>query len=288
MKVSFHDYELKNISNTKSSRKGTLLRFAFDDGFGYADCHPWPEFGDLPLQEQKNNLKRGNFTYLTKRSYHFAKLDAQARYEGKSLLSGSVRSHLHFAGQAKKGFDCFKMKVRGNENIVALMKSHPNIKWRFDFNSTSNYEDFCRFLEEIDCEKVDFIEDPFPYCELLWKKIENDFGIQLAADFEKKKMGEWLPSVLIVKPALEDIDEYRRKKTRLVITSLLAHPLDQMTAAYSALQLNSDEIMGLYTHVCYESNDFSNQFGEDPNSFFCNLGTGFGFDDLLNGLDWHD
>jgi len=56
--VAVSPYELSPIAalgrlSADQPRRGALLRVVFaDEVVGYADCHPWPELGDLPLSDQ--------------------------------------------------------------------------------------------------------------------------------------------------------------------------------------------------------------------------------------------
>lgn len=299
MKVAFYDYQLKMIG-TNQCKNGALVRFSFNDGYGYADCHPLVEFGDDPLELQKYKLKRGEFTPITSRAADFAKLDADARLENRSLFrpEDKVKSHCLLLNLLQENelqhmaFGFLKIKLKGQETEIAALNNlkarAPNLKWRLDFNSKLTYLSFCKFLDKIDLSMIDFIEDPFPFDEELWQAMEKKYSIQLAADFEKKKINKWLPKVLIVKPAIDSLDQYKDKNARIIITSYLAHPFEQLTAAYSACQIDNGETMGLFSHKVFEPNRFSEYFGNNPDSFFQNLGSGFGFDNLLEELSWHD
>lgn len=62
MNIQIHDYELKpkfalnNFPGAEKARSGFLLKVDFGEQLiGYADCHPWLEFGDLGVEEQKKN-----------------------------------------------------------------------------------------------------------------------------------------------------------------------------------------------------------------------------------------
>src|SRR6476659_4640671 len=75
--VDFWRYELtpkRRLSAVADAgpRRGALIRV---DG-GYADIHPWPELGDLPLDEQLALLARGETPSLTASSLEVASIDA--------------------------------------------------------------------------------------------------------------------------------------------------------------------------------------------------------------------
>src|SRR5687768_6861088 len=88
-------------------REGALLRV--DDGF--ADVHPWPELGDLPLDSQLALLVRGEITPLTAASVRLARLDGDARRRGISLFEGLTIPLSHWPGNdPPPGFDTVKTK----------------------------------------------------------------------------------------------------------------------------------------------------------------------------------
>ncbi|PYQ33811.1 MAG: hypothetical protein DMF57_08030, partial [Acidobacteria bacterium] len=88
-------------------RRGALIRI----GGGFADIHPWPEFGDAPLDAQIATLARGQTTPLTRRSLEMAALDAQARDRGVSLFEGVSIPESHWPGDdPPPGFDTVKLK----------------------------------------------------------------------------------------------------------------------------------------------------------------------------------
>ncbi|KAF3363163.1 Uncharacterized protein PHSC3_000350 [Chlamydiales bacterium STE3] len=301
MQIAFHDYLLK-FCGSSQCKEGSLVRCIFEDKLvGYADCLPIVSQGDLSLKEQKKRLLDGNFTPLTEKTVLFAKLDALARFEKRSLLDASkgVKSHflimnLHqpqnWEAIAKRGFTILKIKLQGTDSekkaLQGLPREAPNFKWRLDFNSKMTYESFTSFIHSLDLSFIDFIEDPFPYNEYLWQKVEKDFQLSLAADFEKKKLKEWHPQVLIIKPAVDAVAQFKGSASRIVITSYLAHPLEQVAASYCAQQLQNDEIMGLHSHTVFEPNIFSSAFNKEPSLFFAALGTGFGFNHHLANLEW--
>src|SRR4051794_35404256 len=84
--IFYAPYELKpkhslNALTKMQVRRGFLLKI---DG-GFADCHPWSEWGDAPLEKQLEALKCGQSTPLLERSFYFAQLDSAARLRGESL-----------------------------------------------------------------------------------------------------------------------------------------------------------------------------------------------------------
>jgi O-succinylbenzoate synthase len=59
---AYFPYELISINQSLGMRQGALLKIVFADHLvGYADCHPWPELGDIPLAEQVALFSQGHF-----------------------------------------------------------------------------------------------------------------------------------------------------------------------------------------------------------------------------------
>jgi O-succinylbenzoate synthase len=281
------------------SREGALLRFDFKNGTtGYADCHPWVELGDDPLQTQLELLSHSKVTPLTNRSLFFASLDAAARGKGKNLFADLIIPPSHFlianlvsfgtnAGNRSiallhnllcRGFNRFKVKIGSKlpEEIKALKFLTSNlpekVKIRLDFNAKLNAASFDLFLEEIReiHHRLEFCEDPFPFSLAQWKKRQKNYSIPLACDLNSEQaIGKSeAAKVLIIKPAIQQelpfLDEAADQQ-KLVVTSYLDHPLGQLSAAYVAATINkavpaSIAAAGLLSHLCYEPNPYSDQF----------------------------
>ena len=273
----------------------------FRDGLlGYADCHPWLEFGDAPIAGQKQSLLTRKLTPLSAQSLYFARLDAEARAERRSLFDGLIVPQSHYlvvdlyAVDLTRAFSLVKIKV-GNEperelkKLKELAQMNPGCKWRLDFNSKLNKTSFFRFLENLsEClSLIDYCEDPFPFDAEGWDEAEKQFGVNLAADFETRNIvgGKYLPQIFVIKPAVQSTYPYFGKPRRLVVTSYLDHPLGQATAAYTAAKVAPHETAGLLSHCVYEENAFSAGLNQGC-SFIAPSGTGFGFDHLLEGSAW--
>ena len=90
MNLTYAPYELRprsalNAQTGGGPRMGALIRAEFAPGsYGYADLHPWPEWGDAGLAEQ---LLGGS---LLQQSLWMAKRDHDARVRGTSLLENSI------------------------------------------------------------------------------------------------------------------------------------------------------------------------------------------------------
>lgn len=302
MKIFCSSYELRSIA---SKRDGVLLKVDFGEGkVGYADCHVWPELGDLPLQKQLNLLSNEELTPITQYALEWARCDAEARDKNVPLVRKSCQSHylitdlFSMNGEklqtiAQQDFTHLKIKVgKDLANEVRLLKAlfrDPPFKLRLDFNECLTATSFRRFLEDIKelKQQMDFIEDPFPFHLEEWKAIQKE-GWKLACDRQTSRAVGYPESaaVLVIKPAVQSWE--RSPDQECVVTSYLGHPLGQMVAAYTASLVDplGKSRHGLLSHIVYEPTPFSKQLSWDHSSFKIPLGTGFCFDKELAQLTW--
>lgn len=312
MKIQHSFYELISkrpiqSKKTHTARQGALLQVEFDDGtVGYADCHPWVELGDLPLQTQLDLLKSGRSTRLTARSIYFAKADAEARANKYNLLASKKIPISHYLiseldpscldeiNQAwNNGFTHFKLKL-GKDLVLEetllkeIIRSAPKAKLRLDFNSKLTQQQFISFLDRLSTVKqaIDFVEDPFPFDYVAWRQIQETYQMPLAAD-EHYKVAYGHPEaarVLIMKPAIQTLKPIDTAQ-RLIITSYLDHPLGQVSAAYMAALAKAssteEEPCGLLSHYAYQANPFAQLIQHQGPYLQAAQGYGFGFDELL-------
>lgn len=255
-------------------RHGALLRV--DDGFG--DVFPWPELGDAPLDEQLARLARGETTPLTARTLAMAHVDGEARRAGRSLFEGLTIPRSHWSGfEPPPEFDTVKVKGGPDFDAASLPDG---VRVRIDFNATLDAETFARM--PLPRERIDFVEDPVPYDAATWRALRERTGLRLALDREIATDGV---DLLIVKPAMQELPDVDRP---LVITSAMDHPIGQFGAAFVAARhaLRIDARCGLFTHVLYEPNEFSDAIRADGSRLLSPEGTGIGFDALLERMPW--
>lgn len=302
MKIYFSPYELKS---TTFSRRGALLKIIEEEGrVGYADCHPWPELGDLSLDEQLDCLSRQKMSSLTAQSLAFAKIDAGLRSRGLSAFTGLRIPKSHYLVMKltpnaffevqeamNQGFNLFKIKLgKGlEEEIPFLLKVLEIIpKVRLDFNHACTKQTFCDFLTQIKpfLMKVDFIEDPFQFEEQAWAEIQAKYGVDLACDREAVAVNGKVCSakVLVHKPAVEQV--FKNTAHGIIVTSYLDHPLGQACAAFVAAKYYPESICGLNSHRIYLPNTYSVRLEWHSPEFKVPRGLGFGFDDLLQEEQW--
>lgn len=141
--------------------------------------------------------------------------------------------------------------------------------------------------------QIEFFEDPFSFQPLEWERIQNEYSIKLANDREAYQSLEYPNSaeVCVIKPAIQDIRPFLKSKKQLVITTYLDHPLGILNAAYVAAQTLSyvpKQLLtcGLLSYSTYKPDSFSQQLNREGTSLKPPIGTGFGFDDLLENLPW--
>jgi O-succinylbenzoate synthase len=249
-------------------REGALLHV----GDGFADVHPWPELGDAPLDEQLARLARGETTPLTARSLYFARVDAEARADGRSLFEGLTIPRSHWPGPDPP-FDFDTVKLKGIDQVP------PKVRLRIDFNGRLRPEEFIYMAEALPRERVDFVEDPCPYDGPTWSALRQSTGLRLALD---RGVAEEGVDVLVVKPAVQEWPETAKE---IVVTSYMDHPVGQLCAAYVAA-IHDVGLCGLFTHVLYEPNEFIERMHADGARLLPPQGTGIGFDDLLEAIPW--
>lgn len=281
MNLWVHRYELvprRRLSATArvGARAGALLRV----GEGFADVHPWPELGDLPLDGQLSLLARGQTTRLTRASLRLASEDGVARRRGVSLFEGLTIPESHWPGSGPPaGFDTVKLKDSA--------ELPDGVRLRIDFNGRLTPVEYLEIARRLPRERVDFIEDPCPWDEATWRALRREGGLPLAYDAPRdrpRERAEGSFDVLVHKPAVEE--EFPAFDGQVVVTSSMDHAVGQFAAAWIAAAHDSAPRCGLFTHVLYEPDAFFERIRADGARLLPPEGTGIGFDDLLEHLPW--
>lgn len=282
MEFSYAPYQMKMRSG--AIREGALLRVSFSQGsYGYADCHPWVEFGDLNINEQLKALKNGRLTPLLKRSLHFAKIEAAARKNNRSVFEGLplLKSHLQVNIGDSFTYPLVKVKLKPDQADAFFHWAPKEPLWRLDFNSSFSANECEKFLKRVKDLKIDFIEDPSPYNGPEWKRLQNTYGVKFAEDFERGDEAQ----VTVWKPAVHDIPQ---TTNRCIATSYIDHPIGQLSALYSAALSPTfrNEAGGFITHTLYEPNAFIDKLQTVDGQLMPPKGIGWGFDEELEKLTW--
>ncbi|MBP6602615.1 MAG: hypothetical protein KA250_12470 [Verrucomicrobiales bacterium] len=295
--IHFWRYALRSVSrlNAVSGRTkhpGALIRV---DG-GYGCIHPWPELGDLPLEEQLVALASGMSTGLIRQALRCAAADATARREGRSLFQGSVpESHWLVMSDAvpPPGFRKVKLKV-GPEmagGVGSVQKwVEDGFRVRLDANEAFTFSEVRQFWQDLGSarEQVEWFEDPIPWELETWAALRK-IGIPVAVDREAENRFSG-NEIVIVKPALSSW--IPAAPANFAVTSYLDHALGQMWAAAEASRLVSGSEAGrmiaggLATDRCFESDPFFERIRYKGATLLPPEGTGLGFDDLLEALPW--
>ena len=286
MQIFFSFYQLKrkqqSNSKTYSSRQnGALVKVVDDDGhFGVADLCPWPELGDLTLQQEIAN--KGT---LFQRAIELAQMDLAARCSNQKLVSTDpVNNHLLITDYQNFRFEkpLGLYKVKGNKNFKALsdwLQQNKNYfsAIRLDFNSCLTFEEFSVFVNQLDndvLKKIEVVEDPFTFNLEQWISLQKK--INLAVDFEK---GEWTNK--IVKPTRQNL-----LAEPMYLTSSMDHPVGIAHGMHFAQKL-PNKVHGFLTLNIYEKSKYSEAFVQDNQKLTLNSdGCGIGFSALLAKENW--
>lgn len=314
--IYVYEYLLRSgvALNSASHRRvfpGALLRV----GSGFGCVHPWPEFGDVPIDEQLKLLAQGITTPVTEMALRCASVDGSAREAGVSLFDGLEipRSHYswsfaqetmpQFERVMAEGWPAIKAKGYANygettrflENC-ARVSDGTALRFRVDFNGCLDEDSFQKFIEFMPLRvyrQLDFIEDPFPYDAGLWQACQSKWGVKLALD-KGWQAGTSGFDAVVVKPARRDwrVVAERHPDKPLVLTSAMDHGLGQMFAAYEAALARRE--IGDRIGLC----GLSTQHLFEPDGFFERIqvkggwmvpdknGGGLGFGDVLEKLPW--
>lgn len=269
--IHFHHYTLhsRGSLNAVSQRRefhGALIKV--NDGIGC--LHPWPEFGDAPVNEQLNLLRDGGTSKVIERALHMATVDGEARRLGVSLFEGLEIPPCHYSWDShqdaetqmqrviEEGWQAVKTKGWGNVSEVlpyldAFCSSTFQCrdlplnstlecratKLRIDFNSCLTETQFVEFLTGMSDPVrsiLDFVEDPFPYDAQRWGHVQEHNDVRLALDKQLRGANSGF-DVAVLKPGRREWREMVAglpSPVRIVMTSAMDHAIGQSFAAYEA------------------------------------------------------
>lgn len=321
MKIWTHHYELNPGPDTAraaaTKRRGTLLKVTFDDdATGYADLHPWTEFGHPPLEDNVKSLQTTHPTHLANLALRHARTDAVARHAGVSLFDGlpEVRSHALFTDWTKATHKIFeqcaensyasaKLKVGLYPDLEAeklnRLASIP-LRWRLDANGRFAPASLASWLQRLSPEirrNIEFLEDPCPYDPEVWPHIATREKTLLALDWQLPDAPPPWPGagIIVLKPASQDTFTLAKDAARhgmeIVVTHSMDHPLGRAVAQWTSMRLrqrHGDLVRdgGLQGAALFASDAFSKCLEEKGSKTITPQGTGFGFDTLLGSLVW--
>ena len=269
MKIWTHHYTLQPGSDparaARGPRHGALLRVEFDDEtIGYADLHPWEEFGHAPLADHLTSLGTDQPTPLANLALRHARTDAAARRAGLSLFDGlpEVRSHALFTDWTDaprrafeqcvaEGYAAAKLKIGHDpERESAALNALADLPlcWRLDANAslTTGGEDAAATScsaavpggESIDTAltnlhpnlrpNIEFLEDPIPYAPAEWSSLSEREKIPLALDWEWPATPPPWPGaqILVIKPASQDAFSLALAAAHAGMQIVVTHSMD--------------------------------------------------------------
>jgi O-succinylbenzoate synthase len=314
--IFVYEYLLRSgvALNSASHRRlfaGALIRV----GSGYGCIHPWPEFGDLPVEEQLCLLAKGQTTPITEMALRCAAIDGAAREAGVSLFEGLEIPRSHYSWSFAQptqpqiervlAEDWPALKAKGYANYgetrrfleqCVRMAEGTALKLRVDFNGCLDARGFSQFIEFMPLrtyQRLDLIEDPFPYDPNAWQQAQQQWQVRLALDKGWRQGTEGFAAV-VVKPARRDwrLVAQRHPGVTLMLTSAMDHALGQMFAAYEAALARQElgdaiGLCGLCTQHLFEPDGFFERVLSPSGYLQPDLsGGGLGFGDVLERLPW--
>ena len=308
------------------ARQGLLIKALFEAGEeGYGDLHSFPEFLEGELKDYMQILT-DKFLFKKKipppppppRYFYSSKkemqnrqirilhqtfldiyLDAQARAEKKSLLWGYTPIDSHYlltnchsySSLDHLNFKMIKIKIQRVEDSLKIKKllknTSKNFRFRLDFNyqlTKKKWQEWERKNQDI-LPWIDFIEDPFLNCFQVKTRfpLAWDWGEACRSSIRVIKAPRFSIKSVCSQLALGRWD-------RVIFTHTLRHPLSARlsfvrAAGFYKIHPRKKEVCGLhYPSHFFLKNDFSQEY---PSSlFYSPLGTGLGFDELLNKQKW--
>lgn len=284
-----------NRRSAQSCVEGFLIHHAG----GYGCVQPWPTLGHASLDDHWQALEQGFSLPLLERALLCAQMDGAARVESRSWWKNAdvPRSHATITDLDEKGFDLsergftyakLKVGVDGIEQLVHWSDHHPDCALRLDFNEVpalAEMQSWFSLLPERVIQRIDWIEDPFPFDALQWRRWQQETGFRLALDLglsDETAATEWQT---IWKPAWQELPRTVAAES-IVVTSAMDHPVGQCWAAYCAAQAGVKQVCGLRTDHLFANDDFLERMGPWCPAWPKLGGTGMGFDDLLEKLPW--
>lgn len=322
MKIWTHHYTLlpgrDPARAAAGPRGGALIRAEFDDrATGFADLHPWTEFGHAALSAHIESLRAGAPTALAAIALENARADAGARRAGASLFDGlpAARSHALFTDWTSAPRDAFRRCAEAGHTAAKLKVGRDPVRepdalnalaglplrWRLDFNAALGGADEAgEFLARLDpCIRanIEFLEDPCPYDPREWGQLAEREKIPLALDWQIPPTPPPWPGarILVIKPAYQNALPLALSAARagmeIVVTHSMDHPLGRAAALWTAMRLNQrhgDLVRdgGLQGEGLYRADEFRGQFAEAGPDIVPPSGAGFGFDEVLLALPW--
>ena len=175
----------------------------------------------------------------------------------------------------KRGFRAVKIKLSKIDDAGVLAAFQEAALWlgdlklRLDPNAGLKADELQDFLGRLPTrvrESIDFIEDPFEFDVQKWAAFARENRVPLMLDRESSRYtAEQLLEFhslgaiagVIHKPGWDASEKYEtlaQNGVRVIVTSLMGHPVGQIAAARVAARLAGGEIHGCFSHTGYDLN----------------------------------
>ena len=284
--------------NTRSAA-GVVDGFLIRAHGGFGCVQPWPVFGHSDLSEHWSALELGRRLPLLDQALACAQRDGLAREAGESWWSGCrvPQSHATItdlktqeSAAHEAGFSRWKIKAGLDDAamIRELLEQRPGLRLRIDFNEVPSEKQMAQWGQNWPADlwqRIDFLEDPFPYNPEAWRRFSSQRSVALAVDRALADVSVADAFLPVWKPAWMPLPGAMAAEV-VVVTSAMDHPLGQAWAAVQAADIGTTQICGLRTDHLFEPDPFTSCMGSWSPEWPAPAGTGMGFDDLLENLPW--
>ena len=280
--IKFHRYSINfekapNSQTNNGEVEGALIKI----NGGYACIQPWKTLGDNDLEYHLESIASNKPTDIAKAAIKCCLIDGKARSNKVDLFQSLTPPKYHLTFNPDDLFNIdpnsinsfTHLKIKSNENFVKtleIINKFSQFKIRLDFNESITPDQLMNFNESLSSHtrnKIDFIEDPFPYDPDLWCHYQKQTGLNFALDRgpynanKGFKVRIWKPVIL---SSIETIQP-------ICITHNMDHEFGRRYAAYCASITN-------YSIKVHGIGDFNHNKN----------GYGLGMDDYLESLSWKD
>jgi O-succinylbenzoate synthase len=219
-----------------------------------------------------------------------------------------------------KGTTDLERTLASLTELVRLAGEAP-LKLRVDFNSCLEARQFTSFMRAMPAnvrDRLEFVEDPFPFDAAAWCATQRELGVRLACDkglgasvhketahsCAVQRPGQECPGSLahdcgydfaVLKPGRRDWRETvsaMSAPARIVMTSAMDHAIGQCFAAWEAAMAWRElgdrmDLCGLCTEHLFERDEFFERIQSHGGVLEPDRGgTGLGFDDVIARLPW--
>lgn len=324
MKISYSPYTLKPVRYLNNlthlgDRNGYLLKIEWPDGLvGYSGLHPWPELGDASCDEQLAGLRQGQISPMLEQSIWLARKDAQLRKQDKNAFEGLVTIKNNYIvtdidseeeGLADRlkadGFETVKIKVgrdlKKEAEFISFLGRDGAFKLRLDFNAVGSWQTYERFMSSLDkvaLQRIQYVEDPFPFDAQAWTEAKRFAPIAIDNQLSKidlKKLNAKPFDVVILKPAKNDVNSILHHSIvhdfKITVTSYMDHPVGVVHALAIASEMKKAHPhrvldAGCMTLKLFQMDSYSAEVVTSGPFLKRPTGKGIGFDALLAREPW--